>query len=191
MLVIYCRPLSLDQEEILLVSVSYFAFYLHLIKVLLFYSLHLSFHFILRKCNSYLVQAQGLVSSGEDSCSLAQHEAWLVSEPKKANPDRPQMLCRLQLTHTARAKDLCQMSPVEAMEKYPYLADKEWVRAFITYFMCHELSVKSFWRFLQIMWLLGCISMLQVDLNVRCKKLSLILLFACPKCSLVCVWYYY
>ncbi|KAH7973937.1 hypothetical protein HPB49_007320 [Dermacentor silvarum] len=36
------------------------------------------------------------------------------------------MLCRLQLTHTARAKDLCQMSPVEAMEKYPYLADKEW-----------------------------------------------------------------
>ncbi|KAH7978991.1 hypothetical protein HPB49_007698 [Dermacentor silvarum] len=70
--------------------------------------------------------AQGLVSSGEDSCSLAQHEAWLVSESKKANPDRPQMLCRLQLTHTARAKDLFQMSPVEAMEKYPYLADKEW-----------------------------------------------------------------
>ncbi|KAH7937597.1 hypothetical protein HPB49_013507 [Dermacentor silvarum] len=70
--------------------------------------------------------AQGLVSSGEDSCSLAQHEALLVSESKKANPDRPQMLWRLQLTHTARAKDLCQMSPVEAMEKYPYLADKEW-----------------------------------------------------------------
>ncbi|XP_049518074.1 uncharacterized protein LOC119443213 [Dermacentor silvarum] len=90
------------------------------------------------------VLAQGLVSSGEDSCSLAQHEAWLVSESKKANPDRPQMLCRLQLTHTARAKDLCQMSPVEAMEKYPYLADKEWVCAFITYFMCRELSVKAF-----------------------------------------------
>ncbi|XP_070382698.1 uncharacterized protein [Dermacentor albipictus] len=72
------------------------------------------------------VLSQRLVPSGEDSCSLAHHEAWLVAECKKANPDRPQMLSRLQLTHSARVKELCRMSPVVAMEKYPYLADIEW-----------------------------------------------------------------
>ncbi|XP_040074959.2 uncharacterized protein LOC115332616 [Ixodes scapularis] len=70
--------------------------------------------------------SQDLAPSGEDEYSLAQHEAWLVTEWTKSNPDRQQMCCRLELTHSARVKDLCKLSIAEAIDKYPYLRDIEW-----------------------------------------------------------------
>ncbi|KAM7309899.1 uncharacterized protein ISCGN_006882 [Ixodes scapularis] len=74
--------------------------------------------------------SQDLAPSGEDEYSLAQHEAWLVTEWTKPNPDRQQMCCRLELTHSARVKDLCKLSIAEAIDKYPYLRDIEWVSSF-------------------------------------------------------------
>ncbi|XP_042147764.1 uncharacterized protein LOC120846156 isoform X2 [Ixodes scapularis] len=37
------------------------------------------------------------------------------------------MCCRPELTHSARVKDLCKLSIAEAIDKYPYLRDIEWL----------------------------------------------------------------
>nr|XP_037273391.1 uncharacterized protein LOC119165313 [Rhipicephalus microplus] len=68
---------------------------------------------------------QSLKTTGEDETSLAQHEAWLLSEWTKPE-NAEQVRCRLGLTHLQRMKSLCQMKAVDALEKYPYLLDIEW-----------------------------------------------------------------